>query len=234
MIIENLQDTSNTGCTKMLKKNRLILWLMLMGILTVIACLIYIEPWERPLRKALSGKELVLQHHLRYAENLRDGISTRGWKKSIDEERRNLAIEVLSDGKIGDEVVFLYNAVARHNVYGFMARIIFVDEQASVWEIIYQGLNNDVNGTSQQVTFLPSQYIFGQEGWGTFTSDVILKPSNNITKACIIDSNSYEPDHLVLPKEMYDPITEGKGQMLLLDKNGKVLDSLRIKMTEFK
>ena len=217
---------------RMNKKKKRNLVLCIIGGLVTIVIVIEILSRVEFTRKPFFGKELVLEHHLRYAKGLKDGVPIGAWKAPIDEQRRDRAIEILSDGKIREEVLFLYNAVAHHNVYRYMSRHIFVDEDHSVSEIAYRISDDGSGKPGSKLMFLPKDIFYQiRNGWYSF--EFVLKPSNKVAEPTVSDPNSYEPDHLYLPKEIYESIIAGKGQMLLLDKAGKVLDTLPITITEF-
>jgi hypothetical protein len=182
-----------------------------------------------------SGEKGVLQHQLRFAEILDNGMEHDSWKITIDEQRRVRAIELLSNGKFDERAVFLYAAVAHHPVWGHMAQIIFVDERVNVSQVAYRFATQDAGMPEEQLKFLPGEEIYGQrKRRGYVSSEVVLRASDDVAQGTISDANAYEPEYLLLPKAAYQSLIAGLGEMLLVDDNGNVLDSISITITDFK
>jgi hypothetical protein len=212
----------------------LIIALMLVGLCALVVRITYWFEFVEPEPMAY-GKKLALQHQLRIAKVLENQMQHDSWKITIDEQRRLQAIELLSNGRFDEPAVFLYAAVAHHPVWGHMARIMFVDERVNVSQVAYRFATQDAGMPKEQLKFLPGEQIYGQQkGSGYVSSEVVLRASNNVAQGTISDANAYEPEYLLLPKAAYQSLIEGLGEMLLVDKNGNVLDSISITITDFK
>jgi hypothetical protein len=217
-----------------MQKEHLILGVLIIALMLVGICALIIRSYESAEPPSF-GEKLLFEHQLDFARVLRDGMPNNLWQTSIDEKRNREAVEILSNGKLDESVVFLHIAVTIHSVYGYMAQMIFVDESANVSEVAYQAPGKDPDNPGERVMFLPGERIYAQQrmkGW--VWSEVILGPSDDITEGTVSDANAYEPDYLFLPKEAHKSLIAGAGEMLLLDENGNVLDSLAITITNFK
>ncbi|MHC4336185.1 MAG: hypothetical protein ACYSUV_20915 [Planctomycetota bacterium] len=210
----------------------LILGLLVLGTWGLALGFIYgfIKPEPIPYRE-----KVALKYQLRFAKVLKEGMPTNSWKTTIDEPRRVRAIELLSNGKLDEAALFLYAAVAHHPVWGYMAKLIFVDERASVSEVAYSFPSQKVAKSEDRLTFFAAGHIYGQQrNYGYVLSEVVLRASDDVAQGTISDANTYEPEYLLLPKAAYQSLIAGLGEMLLVDDNGNVLDSISITITDFK
>jgi hypothetical protein len=222
-----------------MRKEHLILVVLIIALVLVGLCALvirinfeseFVEPEPIPYREKVS-----LKYQLRFAETLDNGMEHDSWKITIDEQRRVRAIELLSNGKLDDAALFLNSAVAHHPVWGYMAKLIFVDERASVSEVAYRFPSQKVAKSEDRLTFFPGGHIYGQQrNYGFVLSEVVLRASDDVARGTISDANAYEREYLLLPKEAYQSVIAGLGEMLLVDKNGDVLDSISITITDFK
>lgn len=211
----------------------------LLIILLIIACLLssgyLIMHWLeiRSYRRMSALRKDPFRFHHRMASMLKKDSKENPFLSRLNHERKEQAIEILSNDKVDDTVIFLMNYVAHHNIYGYMSIISFVDEGENVWEIVYQPLEKDVNGLNLHLSFMSNEEVQG-EVFGPFGSRMILRPDRNINAPKVEDVNYLEPPYLFLPTQEYENIIAGKGKLILLDKNGEALDAIPIKMVDFK
>jgi hypothetical protein len=168
-----------------------------------------------------------LHHH---AELLSNSNKRDPLVSSIDEDSKNRAIKILSNQTLDNTVIFLCNAISYHNVYGYKHHIVFVDECKKVNEVAFVKYMEDTNDLSEQSILIPNSYVYVYNDDGWFSSSLVLKPSEDINEPYIKDVNNLEPSYLFLEKQIYKDAISGKGYILLIDQDGNVINSLKIKV----
>jgi hypothetical protein len=218
-----------------IRVGRLILVVIIFELLVVGVCALIVRIREGPIIPPLTQEESLFRGHLRFAKLLEKGLPTKSWGTEIEQQRKQRAIELLTNGKLDQSVVFLDSAVAHHKIYGYMVQILFIDECASVSQVAYQGNAMDPDNPVERLTFRPRGKMYmGQRGWGRVRSKLILAQSDDNTVDIVSGLKFNEPDRLFLPKEAYQALIKGAGEMLLVDKDGNVLDRLPIEIGKFR
>jgi hypothetical protein len=186
--------------------------------------------WNHPKWPEIS-EDSEVSHRQHLARDIQNGLI---WNAHINENRRNRAVRVLMDSEVNDTVVFLWNGVVKHNVYGYVFEIVFVDRTTRVWSMVYEEAGQSETTKASRSVLLNSEEISRQEHWGEFHLKTILCEGSDLTESDVSDVNRVEPAHLLLPKKLYNDIVSGKGKILLLDKDGTTLDSLGITVVDSK
>jgi hypothetical protein len=215
-------------------REHLFLGILILALLVVGVCNLIIRIREGTVN-ILSQEESILEDHLHFAKLLEKGLPNNSWGTKIEQQRMQRAIELLSNGKFDQSVVFLDSAVAHHQIYGFMVQILFIDESALVSQVAYQGYDVDPDNPVERLTFIPGGYMYmEQRGWGSVWSKVILVQSDNNTVDIVNGGKFNEPERVLLPKAASQALIKGAGEMLLVDKDGNVLDRLPIETGKFR
>ncbi|MHC4214625.1 MAG: hypothetical protein ACYSWP_14780, partial [Planctomycetota bacterium] len=115
-----------------MKKGLRILGIMILALFVLTVCDIIIRIREGPVKPIPSQEESILEDHLSFSKILEKGLPNNSWGTEIEQQRKQRAIELLSNGKFDQSVVFLDSALVHHQVYGYMVQIIFIDESALV------------------------------------------------------------------------------------------------------
>ncbi len=151
----------------------------------------------------------------------------------VDKKRYSQAAEILSNDRFDHEVVILYNLVVDNPSYGYTYQVQFIDESSDVKQINYRASLQESEELGVCFCLVPSGDVSGNRRYqGQYIQEFILRSSDEVIRATLEDPNLNEPPYLYLPREMYENVVKGNGEMLLLDSEGEVMDRLNLKIRQ--
>jgi hypothetical protein len=219
------------GCIKMKMKPKEVAAAFVGAAIAAIVLGVCLYVLNRPKWPDISERSFDAKLRADFAKSIQNGLIRDA---RIDEDRQNKAFRVLMDNEVNDTVIFLWNGVVKHNIYGYMFEIIFVDRTARVWNVVYEDSGQSETTQASRSILHGSKEMSGRERTGGLCLKMILCASNDLIESTVSDVNRVEPKHLLLPQKLYNDIVSGKGKMLLLDKDGTTLDSLGITVVDSK
>jgi hypothetical protein len=146
----------------------------------------------------------------------------------VDPNRLLKASAILSNDKFDHGAVFLFALLADYPGYGNVLQIEFVDECSDIVQIDYVG--PDVNAASAICLLkVPSGEFHEIRYYGTFRKEIILRAEGETITKEPKGEFPLKPHYIFLPRSTYENIIAAKGELLLIDCNGKILDILPLR-----
>lgn len=176
-------------------------------------------------RKAFERKD-----RKRIAESLQNRLDTGTLGENLDPIRVQRAIPALLDENVEDNVVLTSSSLKYHSVYKLhILSISFVDTRSSVEQIAY------IPPPSVEVGAIicpdsRSKLPFFRSGRrnGHYSEEYWLRLDEGMAPVRVEVDGEYLPESFVVPRDPFQKLIEGTGEIILLDKDGKVLDKMGI------